>query len=124
MMFSGVPNLALAVGYTNASFTLKCDLVSGYVCRLLGHMDAQGYTECRPREPGPEVGRLPLLDLRSGYVTRANEWLPKQGDRLPWRLHQNYVLDLRMLRRGELEDEGIEFAAARAVPEPELELAA
>lgn len=123
MMFSGVPNLALAVGYTNASFTLKCDLVSGYMCRLLNHMDARGYTECRPREPGSEVARLPLLDLRSGYVMRAAGWMPKQGDRLPWRLHQNYIRDVRMLRRGELEDDGMEFSVARA-SEAELKLAA
>jgi cation diffusion facilitator CzcD-associated flavoprotein CzcO len=109
MMLSGVPNLALALGYTNASWTLKCDLVAEYVCRLLNHMDAEGYDYCVPREPGPGVEREPFLDLKAGYVLRSIDQLPKQGDRAPWRLHQNYGRDLLMLRRGELEDEGMDF---------------
>ncbi len=124
MMLSGVPNFTLALGYTNASWTLKCDLVSDYVCRLLSHMAAHGYTRCLPVEPDASVERLPLLDLSSGYVLRATEWLPKQGDRLPWRLHQNYRRDVRMLRRGELDDEGIEFSAPVAATAPEVALAA
>ncbi len=112
MMLSGVPNLALALGYTNASWTLKCDLVAEYVCRLLNHMDAEGYDYCVPREPGPDVEREPFLDLKAGYVMRSIHELPMQGDRAPWRLHQNYARDVLMLRRGELEDEGIEFRRA------------
>jgi monooxygenase len=112
MMLSGVPNLALALGYTNASWTLKCDLVSQYVCRLLNHMDAHGYRSCRPRAPDPSVALEPLIDFNSGYVLRAIDTLPKQGDRAPWRLHQNYARDVLMLKRGSLEDEGIEFRAA------------
>ncbi|HSD77370.1 MAG TPA: NAD(P)/FAD-dependent oxidoreductase [Solirubrobacteraceae bacterium] len=109
MMLSGVPNLALALGYTNASWTLKCDLVSRYVCRLLNHMEDHGHTTCTPRAPGPSVARRPFLDLTSGYVTRALDRLPKQGARAPWRLHQNYARDVLMLRFGALEDEGVEF---------------
>jgi cation diffusion facilitator CzcD-associated flavoprotein CzcO len=124
MMFSGVPNLTMAFGYTNASWTLKCDLVNDYLCRLINHMDARGYRQCLPLEPGPDVAREPLLDLRSGYVARALERMPKQGSRLPWRLHQNYALDLRMLRYGPLEDEGVQFSTPASVAEPALELAA
>jgi cation diffusion facilitator CzcD-associated flavoprotein CzcO len=112
MMLSGVPNLALTIGYTNASWTLKCDLVSQYVCRLLNHMDAHGYRSCRPRAPDSSVVLEPFIDFNSGYVLRAIDTLPKQGDRAPWRLHQNYARDVLLLKRGSLEDEGIEFRAA------------
>jgi monooxygenase len=114
MMLSGVPNLALTLGYTNASWTLKGDLVAEYVCRLLNHLERHGHSHCTPRPPGPEVERQPFLDLKSGYVLRSLEALPKQGDRAPWRLNQNYPLDVRMLRYGALEDEGIEFARGGA----------
>ncbi|MFL5841919.1 MAG: flavin-containing monooxygenase [Thermoleophilaceae bacterium] len=117
MMLSGVPNLALALGYTNASWTLKCDLVGQYVCRLLNHMDAHGYRFCRPLEPDPSVALEPFIDFNSGYVLRAIDTLPKQGDRAPWRLYQNYARDVLMLKRGSLEDEGIEFHAATGARE-------
>jgi cation diffusion facilitator CzcD-associated flavoprotein CzcO len=121
MMLSGVPNMALALGYTNASWTLKCDLVSAYVCRLLNHMDAHGYGQCTPRAPDPSVPTEPFLDLTSGYVQRSLHLLPKQGDRAPWRLHQNYARDIQLLKRGSLEDDAMEFSAGRPVvgsPEP------
>jgi cation diffusion facilitator CzcD-associated flavoprotein CzcO len=113
MMLSGIPNMAFTVGYTNASWTLKADLVARYVCRLLRHMDAHGYERCRPLAPDPSLPRAPFLDLASGYVLRSLEQLPKQGPHAPWRLHQNYVRDVLMLRRGPLEDEAIEFSRAR-----------
>jgi monooxygenase len=120
MMLSGVPNLALALGYTNASWTLKCDLVAEYVCRLIAHMDRHGYRQCTPRVPDASLPREPFLDLSSGYVLRSIESLPKQGARAPWRLHQNYARDILMLRHGTLEDEGIEFSGAvRAAELPE-----
>jgi cation diffusion facilitator CzcD-associated flavoprotein CzcO len=121
MMLSGVPNLAFTVGYTNASWTLKADLVAGYVCRLLRHMDEHGYTVCAPGAPDPAQPRRPLLDLASGYVLRSLEQLPKQGGEMPWRLHQSYFRDLAMFRRGPLEDEGIAFSRpAPAGVEPHL----
>ncbi len=83
MMFSGVPNLALALGYTNASWTLKCDLISEYVCRLLTHMDEHGYRQCTPIAPDPSQPLSPVVDLKSGYVLRALDSLPKQGARPP-----------------------------------------
>jgi monooxygenase len=108
MMLSGVPNFAVALGYTNASWTLKCDLVSEYVCRLLTHMDRRGYRECLP--VAPRSAQLePIIDLKSGYVLRSIDALPKQGPRPPWRLHQNYPRDVLLMRRGAIEDEGVRF---------------
>ena len=110
MMFSGVPNLAVTLGYTNASWTLKCDLTCKYICRLLNYMDAHGYTQCTPRAPDPSVPTQPFIDLMSGYVLRSIDSFPKQGDRTPWRLHQNYARDIVMLRRSALDDEVMEFS--------------
>ena len=109
MMLSGVPNLAFAVGYTNASWTLKCDLTSRYVCRLLRHMDKKHYAACTPRRD-PSVEELPLIDFSSGYVQRALGHLPKQGTTVPWRLYQNYALDLMTLQYGSVDDPAIAFS--------------
>lgn len=114
MMLSGVPNLALSLGYTNASWTLKSDLVAHYVCRVLNHMEAHGYEACTPQRPGPSVETEPFIDLQAGYVLRSIEQMPKQGSRAPWRLHQDYVRDTLLLKRGKLEGEGIEFSRATA----------
>ncbi|HEY2216785.1 MAG TPA: NAD(P)/FAD-dependent oxidoreductase, partial [Solirubrobacteraceae bacterium] len=110
MMLSGVPNLALAFGYTNASWTLKADLTCGYVCRLLNHMDAHGYTHCTPINDDPSLTDEPFLDFSSGYVQRSIHLFPKQGSRVPWRVHQNYARDLLSLRRSELEDGELHFS--------------
>lgn len=118
MMFSDVPNLAFAVGYTNASWTLKCDLTAEYVCRLLNHMDHHGYATCTPRVNDPNVEEEPVIDFNSGYVLRALDKLPRQGSKPPWKLHQNYVKDLSMMRYGRVEDGTMEFsqrAGAEAV---------
>ncbi len=112
MMLSGIPNLAVTLGYTNASWTLKADLVAQYTCRLLNYMDAHGYATCTPRAPAPGAQTAPWLDLKSGYVLRSAATLPKQGMTPPWRLHQNYLRDIPLLRRGPVDDE-MEFAAAR-----------
>jgi hypothetical protein len=110
MMFDGVPNLAWSVGYTNQSWTLRADLIALYVCRLLGYMDRHGYTECVPRAGAAAAGEgRPLLDLNSGYIKRAAAGLPKQGRRKPWRLTQNYLLDVAALRFGRLDDANLRF---------------
>jgi cation diffusion facilitator CzcD-associated flavoprotein CzcO len=110
MMLSGVPNMAIAFGYTNASWTLKADLTCEYVCRLLGHMDAGGYRECRPRERDPSMPEEPFIDFSSSYVQRSIHQFPKQGARAPWRLYQNYALDIFTLRFGSVEDGAMEFS--------------
>jgi cation diffusion facilitator CzcD-associated flavoprotein CzcO len=123
MMFSGVPNMALSIGYTNASWTLKCDLICEYVCRLLGFMDERRYAYCVPVAPPEGEPLEPLIDFSSGYVLRAIGMLPKQGARPPWRLNQNYFKDLRVFRRAPLEDEGMRFVrrADVAAGEPAAE---
>ncbi len=112
MMFSDVPNLAFAIGYTNASWTLKCDLASQYVCRLLNHMDRHGYAVCTPRVNDLDVGDEPVIDFNSGYVLRSLHALPRQGSKTPWRLHQNYMKDLSMMRYGRVDDGTMEFKPA------------
>ena len=121
MMLDGIPNMAFTIGYTNASWTLKADLVAEFVCRLLNHMDAHGYRQCAPRADDPTITEEPLLDFTSGYVLRALDQLPKQGSKEPWKLRQNYPLDLRTLRYGPLEDGVMRFSRApapRRAPEP------
>ena len=112
MMFSDVPNLAFAIGYTNASWTLKCDLASQYVCRLLNHMDRHGYAVCTPRVNDQDIGDEPVIDFNSGYVLRSLHALPRQGSKTPWRLHQNYMKDLSMMRYGRVDDGTMEFKPA------------
>ena len=112
MTFCGVPNMAYALGYTNASWTLKCDLVAQYVCRLLNHMDKYGYTTATPSHPDPSVGIEPLLDFNSGYVLRSIDNLPKQGAREPWKLRQNYPRDVITMRHGAIQDEAMQFTRA------------
>jgi monooxygenase len=114
MMLSGVPNLALAFGYTNASWTLKCDLTCAFVCRLLNHMDARGYAVCVPEMGDHVVESQPFIDFSSGYVQRAIDKFPKQGPRPPWRLFQNYALDVLSLRFSQLEDGVLRFTPAPA----------
>jgi monooxygenase len=109
MMLSGVPNFAFAIGYTNASWTLKVDLVSDYVCRLLRYLDEHGYDQVTAQRPDPSLELRPLIDLTSGYVQRSIDQLPKQAERAPWQLHQNYLRDVRLFRRGDLDDEGVRF---------------
>lgn len=109
-MYSGIPNMASSFGYTNASWTLKCDLTCEYVCRLLNHMDAKGLDQATPSFTEGDVEVEPWLDLKSGYVQRAMESFPKQGSKTPWKLHQNYAKDLVMLRFGSLEDDGMVFS--------------
>jgi len=110
VMFSDVPNLATALGYTNASWTLKCDLTSAYVGRLINYMDRHGYVQCTPRQRDPSVTPEPLIDFSSGYIQRAIDQFPRQGSKKPWKLYQNYMLDLASLRFGSLRDGALEFA--------------
>ena len=105
MMLSGVPNFALTIGYTNASWTLKADLVAQYICRLLNRMDATGRNVATPLPPADGAPLRPLLDnLRSGYIQRGVAMLPKQGPAAPWLVPQNYPLDRVQLSRADLEE--------------------
>ncbi|HWT51600.1 MAG TPA: NAD(P)/FAD-dependent oxidoreductase [Caulobacter sp.] len=115
MMFSDVPNFASVFGYTNASWTLKADLTSEYVCRLLNHMDRARADYCVPRVDDPDMEFAPWLDFSSGYITRSIGQFPKQGARKPWKAHQNYALDLVALRYGKVDDGVMEFGRKRGV---------
>ena len=116
-MYSDVPNLASAFGYTNASWTLKCDLTCEYVCRLINYMDRHGYrSACRtmsiPRSPNCR-----RCDFTSGYVQRSIAKMPKQGSKRPWRLYQNYALDIvtLALRQGRRRRDEV-FVSRKAFP--------
>lgn len=114
MMLSGMPNMAFTIGYTNASWTLKADLVSEFVCRVLNYMDANGFDTVVPKHPGDAVDERPLMDFTPGYVLRALDELPKAGSRAPWKLKQNYFLDVRMIRQGKVDDDALHFTKHRA----------
>jgi hypothetical protein len=109
MMYSDMPNMASSFGYTNASWTLKCDLTCEYVTRLLNHMDRTGLRQCTPRNTDPDLGEEPWLDFSSGYVQRAIDRFPKQGAKKPWKQHQNYAMDLMALRYGGIDDGVMRF---------------
>ena len=104
MMLQDVPNLASIAGYTNASWTLKADLVGEYVCRLLKHMDKKGLASCTPTLSQKDIVTEPASDLASGYIQRALHLLPKQGDKYPWKLNQNYIKDMIALRFKSIDD--------------------
>jgi len=120
MMLEGVPNLAVALGYVNASWTLKCDLTCDYVCRLLNHMHARGQTACVARNQDASVAAGPVLGLTSGYIQRSAHLLPQQGTHHPWKVHQSYLRDYRALKMSGVEDAVMEFSgpapAARTEP--------
>lgn len=109
MMYSDVPNLASSLGYTNASWTLRADLVAEHICRLLNYMRRHEYAQCTPRRRDSSIAEEPVLNLNSGYIRRALPRMPKQGSRAPWRFHQNYVKDLFALRLGRVADPALEF---------------
>jgi len=118
MMLSGVPNFSMTIGYTNASWTLKADLVARYLCRLLNYMDKHGYQTITPVAPAQSEDTItPLFDLKSGYVLRNLHLLPQQGAKTPWRLYQNYLRDVRLMRRGSLTDD-VRFGYAQPVLRP------
>jgi monooxygenase len=110
MMLSGVPNFAFTIGYTNASWTLKADLVSEYVVRLLRYLDVHDYASCVPVNDDPTVAGRPLLDFRAGYVLRSIHEFPRAGSRAPWRLGMSYPQDVLTLRFGRLDDGALRFA--------------
>lgn len=117
IMLRDLPNAAVVLGYTNASWTLKADLSSEYFCRVINHMDATGMRQCTPRDSARQVKDAPFLDLASGYIKRAADKIPTQGDRAPWKLYQNYLLDLALLRYGKVEDAYLVFSSPQ-VGEP------
>ena len=112
LMYEGVPNLVSVFGYSNSSWTLRADLISDYVCRLINHMGKHGIGQATPRNEDPDIKTEPFFDFSSGYVKRGEATLPKQGAYAPWRHPQNYFTDIFSLRFGKLEDGFMEFKEA------------
>ncbi|MEU6559345.1 flavin-containing monooxygenase [Nocardia nova] len=115
LMFSGIPNLGWCIGYTNASWTLRADLSSRYVCRLLNYLDRHSFDYAMPDPAGSHLEQRPIMDLSSGYIERARGLLPKQGSEAPWRLRQNYFLDYFTMRFSPVE-ESMSFGRRQSVP--------
>jgi monooxygenase len=109
-MLRGVPNFSFTLGYSNASWTLKCNLVAEYICRLLNHMSSYGYDCATPVGQEPDIADKPAIALNSGYIQRGIDLLPKQGTTRPWKFHQNYALDMLDLRFSALDDGTMEFS--------------
>jgi len=109
LMLSELPNFFTFAGYTNASWTLKSDLTSEYISRLLKFMEKKNYASVRPKVIEENLGELPLINLDSGYIHRAKDILPKQGDKFPWKMYQNYILDYKTLRIDKVKDKHLEF---------------
>lgn len=110
VMIEDLPNLGMVFGYTNASWTLKADLITEYVCRLLNQMDEKKMRQCTPRNRNRKIHPIPFVEMSSGYIQRALSRLPQQGSESPWKLYQNYVLDMALLRFGRIRDGAMEFS--------------
>jgi monooxygenase len=120
MMLEGVPNFAFAIGYTNASWTLKADLTGEYVARLLRTMDEKGQRQCTPVNRDPSLTQAPLLDFDAGYVLRSVDQLPRAGSKAPWRVRMNYAYDVVALRFGRVDDGTMRFSSPAREPTPAL----
>lgn len=116
-MLTGVPNFAVCIGYTNASWTLRADLTSRLVCKVLRHLDRHGHDAVVPRPDG-ELAQRPLLDLASGYIQRSIDEFPRQGDRHPWKVRQNYLLDSATTLRTDLSKTLSPVSATRGTSAP------
>ena len=117
MMLSDVPNFAYAIGYTNSSWTLKVGLLCEHFCRLLAHMDAHGYTICRPEPTDPDMPTRPFLDFGAGYIARVVDALPRQGNQMPWLTSLDYRGDVKLLRADSVIDPELRFARSTAPAE-------
>lgn len=109
LMIENIPNMVAISGYTNASWTLKADLVCAYTCRLLKYMDKNGYQSCVPKLDDENIETKPVIDFSSGYIQRALDKLPKQGNQFPWKLHQNYIKDMIILKYKKINDGHLVF---------------
>ncbi len=121
VMFENLPNMAMVFGYTNASWTLKADLISRFVCRLLNHMETTGKQQVVPKNDNSNIEKRPFIDMQSGYISRIREQLPKQGSIRPWKLYQNYFLDMSLLRLASLDDPALEYSSPESAPHHAVE---
>jgi len=110
MMLEGIPNLAFTIGYTNASWTLRCELIAMYVCRLLNHMHRRGLRRCAPVNDDATVVSSPIMGLDSGYIRRSAHLLPRQGSAMPWQVRQSYLRDVRATKMAPIDDGALVFS--------------
>lgn len=108
-MLSGVPNFVAAIGYTNASWTLKVDMVSHFVTRLLNYMQKKGYHSCTPVFDAEKFNSESMFDFDAGYILRGKDIMPKQGSKRPWKVYQNYIRDLFLIKRGNIQDGHLKY---------------
>jgi len=119
MMLSGVPNFAFVFGYTNASWTLRVDIVSEHFCKLLSLMDEHEYGQVVPDAPDTDAGAQPLITgFSSGYVQRAMAQFPRQGAGQPWVLSMDYARDRKQMLNGPVGDH-LRFTARPTAEQPE-----
>ncbi len=109
-MLEDLPNFAMIFGYTNSSWTLKADMISEYVCKVINYMDKEGYAQATPRVNKKIEHSLPFLNLSSSYVQRVMDQVPRQGDRKPWLLYQNYFQDYRAFKFKRINDNTLVFS--------------
>ena len=110
VMFQDLPNFGMMFGYTNASWTLKSDISSEFLCRVLKHMDKNGLRQCMPHNSDPSVAQEDFVAMRSGYLQRALSKLPRQGNKAPWKVYMNYAMDLAVLRYKSVDDGVLNFS--------------
>ena len=109
VMLSDLPNFFVFAGYTNASWTLKIDLTNNYISRVLKYLENQNYSAIKAKINDNNLGSIPLLNLDSNYIHRSANLFPKQGNKIPWRLHQNYILDYKLLCIDKIKDKSLIF---------------
>ena len=110
VMVSDVPNMAMIIGYINASWTLKVDIASEYICKLINHMDKNGYDQVIPQGDATELMEDTVMgSLSSGYIARAADVMPKQGKHAPWKVSNNYLADRKELKQASFDDGVLKF---------------
>ncbi|UZE96589.1 flavin-containing monooxygenase [Alkalimarinus alittae] len=120
MMLSGIPNFAFAIGYTNASWTLKIGLLCEHLCRIMRYMDRHDKSICCPELPSPNMPTRPLLDFGAGYVQRALSKIPRQGKDAPWLVAMDYNVDIKLMRDGPVEDPNLKFYSSASEQKPQV----
>lgn len=123
-MIEDVPNMAMIFGYTNSSWTLKADLISSYFCKVINFMDKKGYTQCTPKDNGRIKKSEPFLNLTSSYVQRVINRIPKQGDKRPWRLYQNFIKDYAAFKFSKVNDDVLTFSNSGTTTQQAYEIKA
>lgn len=110
IMVSDVPNMAMIIGYINASWTLKVDIAADYICRLINYMDKNGYDQVIAQGDQTELMEDTVMgSLSSGYIARAADVMPKQGKHAPWNVTNNYLADRKILKHARFDDNVLKF---------------